>query len=298
MNAPDLRGTGPALVTPFGPDGSIDFDRFAALVERQLEGGVDLLVPCGTTGESATLTVDEQRALVARTVDVAAGEVPVLAGAGSNATAVAAGLARNAAAAGADALLVVTPYYNKPSTDGLVLHYRTIAEAAALPIVLYNVPGRTGANVSPDAVFEIGEAVPGIVGIKEAAGDAAQFAELVARRPPGFVVLSGDDDLAVEECAGGGDGLISVVANEDPAGTSAMIAAARSGDLDVARTHLARLAPLVSANFLESNPGPVKAAMARMGLLDNRLRAPLAPVRPDVETRIIDALRHARLLDT
>lgn len=298
MNAPDLRGTGPALVTPFGPDGSIDLDRFAALVERQLEGGVDLLVPCGTTGESATLTVDEQRALVARTVDVAAGEVPVLAGAGSNATAVAAGLARNAAAAGADALLVVTPYYNKPSTDGLVLHYRTIAEAAALPIVLYNVPGRTGANVSPDAVFEIGEAVPGIVGIKEAAGDAAQFAELVARRPPGFVVLSGDDDLAVEECAGGGDGLISVVANEDPAGTSAMIAAARSGDLDVARTHLARLAPLVSANFLESNPGPVKAAMARMGLLDNRLRAPLAPVRPDVETRIIDALRHARLLDT
>jgi 4-hydroxy-tetrahydrodipicolinate synthase len=295
-----FTGTGPALVTPFDADGGVDLGTFSDLVERQIAGGVEFLVPCGTTGESATLTADEQATLIRRTVEVAAGRRPVLAGTGSNATGAAAALTRAAADAGADGALVVTPYYNKPSVDGLKRHYAAVAEVG-LPIVVYNVPGRTGANVTPDALAEVVEAVPSIVGVKEAAGDFGQFQEIVRRRagfrPEGFVVLSGDDDLAVGECAIGGDGLISVVANEDPAGTSEMVRAARSGALDVARAHAARLLPLVRANFLESNPGPLKAAMARMGLLENRLRAPLAPVRPRVEQAIESALRHAELLD-
>ena len=297
MSDSPFRGTGPALVTPFGADGDVDLATFSTLVERQIAGGVEFLVPCGTTGESATLTADEQAAVIRRTVEVAAGRLPVLAGAGSNATATCVALARAAAAAGADGVLVVTPYYNKPSVDGLKLHYAAVAEAG-LPIVLYNVPGRTGSNVRPDALLEVVEAVPAVVGVKEAAGDFGQFQEIVRRRPDGFVVLSGDDDLALGECAAGGDGLISVVANEDPAGTSDLVRAARTGDLARARAHAARLLPLIRANFLESNPGPLKAAMARMGLLENRLRAPLAPVRPDVARTIEAALRHAELLDT
>ncbi len=291
-----FRGTGPALVTPFDADGEVDLATFSDLVERQIAGGVHFLVPCGTTGESATLTATEQATVIRRTVEVAAGRIPVLAGAGSNATRTAVAFSRAAAEAGADGVLVVTPYYNKPSRDGLALHYAAVAEVG-LPIVLYNVPGRTGANVTPDALDEIVRRVPSVIGVKEAAGDFGQFQELVRRRPEGFVVLSGDDDLAVGECAIGGDGLISVVANEDPAGASEMIRAARAGRLDTARAHLYRLLPLIRVNFLESNPGPVKAAMARMGLLDNRLRAPLAPVRPAVEAEVESALEHAELLD-
>lgn len=291
-----FQGTGPALVTPFLADGTIDLSVFAELVERQIAGGVDFLVPCGTTGESATLTGQEQKAVIRRTVEVAAGRLPVLAGAGSNSTRTATEFAEGARDAGADGVLVVTPYYNKPSVDGLKLHYAAVAEGG-LPIVLYNVPGRTGANLVPQALWEVVGAVPAIGGVKEAAGDFAQFQELVGSRPEGFVVLSGDDDLAVAECAVGGNGLISVVANEDPAGTSAMIRAARQGQLETARGHLGRLLPLIEANFLESNPGPVKAAMARMGLLENRLRPPLAPIRADVTARLEAALAHAELLD-
>lgn len=291
-----FQGTGPALVTPFLADGNVDLSVLAELVERQIAGGVDFLVPCGTTGESATLTGEEQKAVIRRTVEVAGGRLPVLAGAGSNSTRTAAEFAEGARDAGADGVLVVTPYYNKPSVDGLKLHYTAVAESG-LPIVLYNVPGRTGANLVPQTLWEVVEAVPAIGGVKEAAGDFAQFQELVRSRPEGFVVLSGDDDLAVAECAIGGNGLISVVANEDPAGTSAMIRAAHQGQLEVARGHLARLLPLIEANFLESNPGPVKAALARMGLLENRLRPPLAPIRADVATRLETALAHAELLD-
>ncbi len=296
MSDATFTGTGPALVTPFDAEGGVDLRTFADLVERQIAGGVEFLVPCGTTGESATLTPAEQADVIRHTVEVSAGRLPVLAGTGSNATAAAVALTRAAADAGVDGVLVVTPYYNRPSVDGLKRHYAAIAESG-LPIVLYNVPSRTGANVSPDALFEVAGSVPAIAGVKEAAGSFAQFQEIVRRRPDGFVVLSGDDDLAAGECAIGGDGLISVVANEDPAGTARMVRAARSGQLDVARTHASRLLPLIRANFLESNPGPLKAAMARMGLLENRLRAPLAPVRPDVEREIEAALRHAELLD-
>ncbi|HKK92647.1 MAG TPA: 4-hydroxy-tetrahydrodipicolinate synthase [Longimicrobiales bacterium] len=291
-----FRGTGPALVTPFDADGEVDLEVFTSLVERQIAGGVHFLVPCGTTGESATLTPTEQSTLIRRTVEIAGGRLPVLAGAGSNVTRAAVAFTRAAADAGADGVLVVTPYYNKPSLDGLALHYSAVA-GVGLPIVLYNVPGRTGANVTPDALDEIVRRVPSVVGVKEAAGDFGQFQELVRRRPEGFVVLSGDDDLAAGQCAIGGDGLISVVANEDPAGASEMVRSARAGRLETARAHMHRLLPLIRANFLESNPGPVKAAMARMGLLENRLRAPLAPVRSAVAEKIEAALAHAELLD-
>jgi len=291
-----FHGTGPALVTPFDADGGVDLEAFSALVERQIAAGVDFLVPCGTTGECATLSVEEQRGVIRRTVEVSAGRLPVLAGAGSNATRTTVALARGAREGGADGVLVVTPYYNKPSVDGLKLHYAAVADAG-LPIVLYNVPGRTGANLTPAALWEVVDAVPEIRGVKEAAGDFGQFQEVVRTRPEGFAVLSGDDDLAAGECAIGGDGLISVVANEDPAGTATMVRAARAGEVETARGHLQRLLPLIEANFLESNPGPVKAALARMGLLENRLRAPLAPVRPDVARRIEHALAHAELLD-
>lgn len=296
-----FRGVGPALVTPMDEAGNPDLDLFARHVERMLDGGVDFLVPCGTTGESATLTAAEQRAVIARCVEVAAGAVPVLAGAGSNSTATAVELARGAAQAGADGVLVVTPYYNKPSPDGLALHYTAIARAG-LPIVAYNVPGRTGSNVPPAVILEVAEASrregnAGVVGVKEASGDLAPTMTLVRDRPEGFLVLSGDDDLALACAAVGGDGLISVVANVDPAGTGAIVHGAMEGRLDEARAHHYRLLELIRANFAESNPGPVKEALALLGHMPNHLRMPLAPVRPATRDRVRDALRTARLLD-
>lgn len=297
MHRPTLRfqGTGPALVTPLDSRGEVDHALLAEHVERCVAGGVDFLVPCGTTGESATLSAAEQRQVVRTTVKVAASRVPVLAGAGSNATAVAVQLAEGAKEEGADGLLVVTPYYNKPSPAGLELHYRAVARVG-LPIVLYNVPGRTGANVVPEVVFRLAAAIPEIVGIKEAAGRIDQVMELVARRPEGFAVLSGDDDLAVAAAAVGADGLISVVANEAPGPTSAMVRAAREGRMEEARTLLYRLLPLMGANFAESNPGPVKAALEILGHAPAHLREPLAPVLPETRARLVEALRHAGLL--
>ena len=295
MDGTAFRGTAPALVTPMTADGAVDLDAFAAQAERCLAAGVEYLVPCGTTGESATLTPDEQRAVIARTVQVSGGRAPVLAGAGSNATATAVALARGAKDAGADGVLVVTPYYNKPSPDGLALHYGAIAEVG-LPIVLYNVPGRTGANVPPEVVLRLAERVPAIVGVKEAAGRMDQVMTLVAGRPDGFAVLSGDDDLAFASVAAGIDGLISVVANEAPGETAAMVRAARDGDLATGRDLLYRLLPLMRANFIESNPGPVKAALEMMGVCAGHLRAPLAPITDDTRVVLTSALKHAGLL--
>lgn len=294
MDGTAFRGTAPALVTPMTADGEIDFDAFAVQVERCIAAGVDFLVPCGTTGESATLTPDEQRAVVARTVEVAAGRVPVLAGAGSNDTATAVGLARGARAAGADGVLVVTPYYNKPSPDGLALHYARIAEAG-LPIVLYNVPGRTGSNVPPEVVLRTRSRVPAIVGVKEAAGRIDQVMTLVAHRPDGFVILSGDDDLAFASACLGIDGLISVVANEAPGETTRLVRAGLDGDLATGRDLQYRLLPLMRANFVESNPGPVKAALELMGVCAGHLRAPLAPPTEDSLATLRAALDHAGL---
>jgi 4-hydroxy-tetrahydrodipicolinate synthase len=295
-----FRGVGPALVTPMNEAGDPDLELFARHVERMLDGGVDFLVPCGTTGESATLTAEEQRAVIARCVEVAAGAVPVLAGAGSNSTATALRLARGAAEAGADGVLVVTPYYNKPSPDGLALHYTAVARAG-LPIVAYNVPGRTGSNVPPAVILDIAEASsregnPGVIGVKEASGDLAPTMTLVRDRPAGFLVLSGDDDLALACAASGGDGLISVVANVDPAGTVGIVRGAMEGRLEEARAHHYRLLELIRANFAESNPGPVKEALAILGHMPHHLRLPLAPVRPPTRERVRAALAAADLI--
>lgn len=289
-----FQGVGPALVTPMQQDGGVDLDAFARHVERMLEGGVDFLVPCGTTGESVTLTPEEQRAVIGRCVEVAAGAVPVLAGAGSNSTAVAHSLAVSAAEAGADGVLVVTPYYNKPSPDGLVLHYRAVAEAG-LPVILYNVPGRTATNVPPGVILRIAEEVPGVVGVKESSGDLDPLMTLVADAPAGFAVLSGDDHLALAAMACGGHGLISVVANQDPAGTVEIVHRARDGEMEAARQAHYRLLPLMRANFLESNPGPVKAALALLGRMEDHLRPPLAPVRPGTRAALKTALSQAEV---
>lgn len=294
MDGSAFRGTAPALVTPLSADNQVDLDLVAEHAERCIAAGVEFLVPCGTTGESATLTGAEQKAVIGRVVEAAAGRVPVLAGAGSNSTAVAVELARGAKEAGADGVLVVTPYYNKPSPAGLELHYRAIAEAG-LPIVLYNVPGRTGANVVPSVVFSLAAAIPALVGVKEAAGRMDQMMELVAGRPDGFSVLSGDDDLALAEMAIGANGLISVVANEAPGQTARMVRAGRDGQLEEGRKLLYSLLPLINANFAETNPGPVKTAMELLGYFPTHLRAPLAPIRPETRTRLIAALLHAGL---
>jgi 4-hydroxy-tetrahydrodipicolinate synthase len=290
-----FRGVGPALVTPMTAGGEVDLDAFSAHAEAAIAAGVDFLVPCGTTGESATLSPEEQKAVIARCVAVAAGRVPVLAGAGSNATDYTKALARGARDAGADGALVVTPYYNKPSPDGLVLHYSAVAEAG-LPIIAYNVPGRTGANIPPSVTMRLAREVPSGVGIKEAAGSVGQFMEIVATKPEGFMVLSGDDHLALPCTAAGGDGLISVVANEDPGGTARLIRAALNGDFESAREEQYRLLPLIHANFIESNPGPVKAAMELLGAFPGHLRAPLAPVTEETREQIGEALAKAGLL--
>lgn len=286
-----FRGVGPALVTPMTEDGSVDLDAFADHVAFALEAGVDFLVPCGTTGESATLTPAEQEAVIRRCVEVAGGRVPVLAGAGSNDTRVATELARNAAKAGADGVLVVTPYYNKPGFDGLVLHYRSVARAG-LPIILYNVPGRTGSNVGPELVLGIAGKVPEVVGVKESSGDMDPIMTLVQSAPDGFQVLSGDDHLGMAAACLGAQGLISVVANEAPAQTAELWRRAEAGRLAEARELHYRLLPLMRANFVESNPGPVKAALALLGRMREHARPPLAPVRPETREVLRAALAH------
>jgi 4-hydroxy-tetrahydrodipicolinate synthase len=272
-------------------DGGVDLDAFADHVEFALESGVDFLVPCGTTGESATLTPVEQEAVIRRCVAAAAGRVPVLAGAGSNDTRVATELARNAARAGADGVLVVTPYYNKPGFDGLVLHYRSVAQAG-LPIILYNVPGRTGSNVGPELVLGIAGKVPEVVGVKESSGDLDPIMTLVQSAPDGFQVLSGDDHLGMAAACLGAQGLISVVANEAPGPTAELWRRVVAGRLAEARELHYRLLPLMRANFVESNPGPVKAALALLGRMRDHARPPLAPVRPETREVLRAALAH------
>lgn len=289
-----FQGTWTALVTPFGADGSVDVASLEALTRWQVERGIDGLVPCGTTGEGATLTGDEQSGVVAAVVRAAAGRVRVLAGCGSNDTRRTLGAARRAAEAGADALLVVTPYYNKPNRSGMLAHFAAVAGATALPVIVYNVPGRTGQNLGAELTLELAE-IPGVVGVKEASGDLEQIASILSGRPTGFAVLSGDDALALPSVALGADGVVSVVSNEAPAEMTALIAAARSGDLVRAREIHFRLLPLMRANFLESNPVPVKTALALLGRCSARLREPLGPAAPALAGRLSEALELAGL---
>jgi 4-hydroxy-tetrahydrodipicolinate synthase len=280
MTRPDtraLRGCGTALVTPFTADGSVDEPALRQLVARQLEAGIDVLVPCGSTGEAATLSLEEHARVVAITAEVANGRVPVVAGAGSSDTARAVALARASVQAGATQLLVVTPPYNKPPQRGLLAHFRAVADAVDVPIVLYNVPGRTGGNLSAASVLELA-ADPRFVAVKEASGDLGQVDDILADRPEGFLVLSGDDALTLPIVAMGGDGVISVVSNLLPAAMVALAHAAAAGNLrDARRLHRA-LRPVMAAAFLESNPVPAKAALAAEGALQEVLRLPLVPL--------------------
>ncbi len=272
-----LAGCGTALVTPFLRDGALDEAALRAFVEWQIGEGIDFLVPCGSTGEAATLDLDEHRQVVAITVEQAAGRVPVVAGAGSNDTRRAIVYSRAMAAAGATHLLHVAPMYNKPPQRGLVAHFRAIAEAVDLPIVIYNVPGRTAVNIEAATTLELAE-VPGIVATKEASGDLAQITEVIRHRPPGFRVLSGDDALTLAVIAAGGDGVISVVSNATPRRMRALVARACAGDLAGARADHLALTPWMRAAFVESNPLPVKAALHLMGRMGPHHRLPLVPL--------------------
>lgn len=286
-----LQGCATALVTPFTATGSVDEERMRALLERQIAGGVRVLVPCGTTGEGATLTDVEQQLVTQITIDVAEGQARVIAGVGSNSTAVTVDRARAAKGAGADAVLVVAPYYNKPTQAGLVAHFSAVAEAVSgLPVVMYNVPGRTASNISAATTLQLAREIPNIAGIKEASGDFAQMMAILRDRPAGFRVLSGDDAVTLPLIALGADGIISVVSNEVPDRMAQLTESALAGDWNAARALHYRLLPLMEANFIESNPGPVKAAMALMGLLEEQFRLPLVPVEEKTRARLREVL--------
>jgi 4-hydroxy-tetrahydrodipicolinate synthase len=298
MHVDWLRGAATALVTPFGADGAVDEPRMRTLVERQIAGGVRVLVPCGTTGESATLTADEQRRVIALTCDAARGRARVLAGAGGNATTGAVERALAARAAGADGVLVVAPYYNKPTQAGMTAHFRAVAAAVpGLPVVLYNVPGRTGSNIEAPTVLALARETENIVAVKEASGNLSQIMAILRERPEGFRVLSGDDALTLPLMALGADGIVSVASNEVPELMSRLAELAAAGKWEDARALHNRLLPLMEANFLESNPGPVKAAMALQGLLEERLRLPLVPVQEKTRLRLRQVLQELGVLD-
>jgi len=291
-----FTGTGTALVTPFCGDGSLDEATLRSLVKRQIDAGIDFLVPCGTTGESPTLTHEEHLRVVEITVEIARGKVPVLAGAGGYNTAEVIALAREIATLGADGILSVTPYYNKPTPEGLFQHYRAIAEAVSLPIILYSVQGRTGVNIEPATVRRLAD-VENIVGIKEASGNVSQMAAILNAVRDDFVVLSGDDAITLPVISLGGRGVISVVSNEIPAEMTELTRLALRGDFSGARAIHRRYHPLMEINFVESNPIPVKAAMAEMGLLKPIWRLPLVPPKAENQARVRAVLESLGLID-
>ena len=294
MTATRLFGCGTALVTPFARDGAVDERALRALVDWQIAEGIDYVVPCGSTGEAATLSPAEHRRVVEIVVEQSAGRVPVMAGAGSNDTRKAITLSREMQAAGATHLLHVSPMYNKPPQRGILAHFRAIAEAVQLPIVLYNVPGRTASNMEAATSLALAS-VPNIVGIKEASGDIAQITAIIRERPEHFAVISGDDALTTAVVAAGGDGVISVVSNATPRLMSRLVACCRAGDQAEAQRLEAQLTPWMRAAFLESNPLPVKAALAMMGRIENVLRLPLVPLEPSYAGAVRSALAAAEV---
>jgi 4-hydroxy-tetrahydrodipicolinate synthase len=293
-----MRGCATALVTPFKSDGGVDVERMRALVGRQLEGGVRLLVPCGTTGESVTMSGEEREQVIRATIEEAKGRGRVIAGTGSNNTAHAVEQSREAAGWGVDAVLVVAPYYNKPTQEGLYQHFRAVAEAVPeTPVVLYNVPGRTSSNINAETTLRLARDCANVVAVKEASGNLAQIMEILRGRPEGFLVLSGDDAMTFAMIALGADGLISVASNEAPRLMSEMVEAALAGRLEEARAAHYRLLPLMDVNFVESSPGPVKAALALMGLLEENLRLPLVPVTEKTRERVREVISELGLLE-
>ena len=287
-----LRGCGTALVTPFTVDGAVDEAALRDLVRWQLAEGIHFLVPCGSTGEAATLSLDEQRRVVEIVVEEVGGRVPVVAGAGSNDTRRAVQQSRVMREAGATHLLHVSPAYSRPPQRGIEAHFRAIADAVPLPVVLYNVPGRTASNVEPETTLRLAE-VASIVAVKEASGDLAQITRLCRERPADFAVLSGDDALTLDLMRAGGEGVISVVSNATPRLMAALCDRAADGAWDEAETLQERLAPWMRAAFVESNPIPVKAALAMQGRLADVLRLPLVPLLDEHRAAVAAALRAA-----
>jgi 4-hydroxy-tetrahydrodipicolinate synthase len=295
MKGNELRGCGTALVTPFTRDGAVDEPALRALVDWQIEQGIHYLVPCGSTGEAATMTPEEHRRVVEIVVEQAGGRVPIVAGAGSNDTRRAIALSKEMQAAGATHLLHVSPMYNKPPQRGLIAHFRAIAEAVPLPIVLYNVPGRTGGNIEARTTLELAE-IPNIVAVKEASGNLTQITDIIRARPSGFAVLSGDDSLTMPVMMAGGDGIISVISNATPRAMAHLTESLAGGDVVTARTLHLELWPWMQAAFIESNPIPVKFALAAMGRIQNSLRLPLVPMAGGHEATVRAALKAAGAL--
>ncbi len=273
-----ITGSAVALVTPFRQDGSIDTESLRRLVQFQREAGTDIVIPCGTTGESPTLSAEEQARIIRIVREEAGDAMMVAAGAGTNDTAHAIELSRNAEKAGAQALLSVAPYYNKPSQEGYYQHFAHVARAVSIPVILYNVPGRTGSNVSADTIIRLANDFGNILAVKEASDNFDQIAELIDRRPERFSVLTGEDSLILPFMAMGGDGVISVAANEIPKAIKGLVEAMKAGNLDEARTINRTYRRLLKLNFIESNPVPVKYALAQMGMIEESYRLPLVPM--------------------
>ena len=281
-----LRGCGTALVTPFSQDGAVDENALRNLVAWQVDSGIDFLIPCGTTGETPTLTHDEWLRVIDITVEVVAGRVPIVAGATSNSTQEAVAKAKEVASRpGVNAILTASPYYNKPTQEGQYRHFRAIAEAVDRPLILYNVPGRTGVNLEPATLARLAE-VPNIAGVKEASGNMTQIAEVLNAVPEQFLVFSGDDAITLAVIALGGVGIISVASNEIPHEMAEMTRAALQNDWQTARRIHRKYLPLMQANFIESNPLPVKAALAMMGKIEEVYRLPLLPMRRDTRSKL------------
>jgi len=289
-----FTGAMTALVTPFR-DREVDRRALEALVEAQIAGGINALVPCGSTGEAATLTHEEHLAVVRAVVRAARGRVPVIAGTGSNSTAEAIRLTRGAEEAGADAALLISPYYNKPTQDGIYRHYAAVADATGLPLILYNIPGRTGSNITPDTIARLAR-LPNIAGVKEASGNLAQVLEIIDESGADFGIYSGDDILTLPIMAAGGHGVIAVGANLMPRAYVELTDALLAGDLERARMQNHRLLPLMMALTLEVNPIPVKTALAMMGQCADEFRLPLTPMSPGARVRLEDVLREYELV--
>lgn len=292
-----FRGTAPALITPFTQSGQIDYEAFKKHIRFQLDGGVDAVVVLGTTGEAVTLTERERIKLIEVTVEIVNKRVPVIAGTGSNATAESIERSKAAKEAGADAILSVTPYYNKPTDEGCYRHFAEIASAVDLPSVLYNVPSRTGKNMSAELMLRLAE-IPHVAGVKEASGNLVQVMEVLRNRPQSYGVWSGEDDITFAMMALGADGVISVVSNEVPKEFSDMVRFCLTGDFETARKLHYRLLPLMRANFIESNPIPVKTALALMGKIEESFRLPLVPMQKENKEKLIHILETLSLIES
>jgi len=294
----NLRGCGTALITPFRKDGSIDEPALRSLVSWQVESGIDFLVPCGTTGETPTLSRDEWLRVIDITIEVVAGKVPIVAGATSNATAEAVEKAKTVAARkGVDAILTASPYYNKPTQEGQYQHFKAIAEAVNKPLVLYNVPGRTGANIEPATLGRLAQ-IKNIIAVKEASGNMSQIADVFNAVPPSFLVFSGDDAITLPVIALGGVGIISVASNEIPKEMADLTRAALAGKWDEARKLQHKYLALMQANFIESNPMPVKAVLAMMGRIEENYRLPMVPMKKETRAKLEQIAREAGLIKT